>query len=122
MPPPQPVLQAEGLTKHYGQVHALEGADFTAYPGEVVALIGDNGAGKSTLVKLLAGAHDPSSGEILVEGAARVLSPPAEAQRLGIETVYQDLSLIGSFTAAENFFLGRELAWGAGPRWLARCP
>jgi ABC-type sugar transport system ATPase subunit len=66
-------------------------------------------------VKILSGAYEPTSGEILIEGARCAVAPPAHAQRLGIETVYQDLALIGSFTAAENFFLGRELARGKGP-------
>jgi ABC-type sugar transport system ATPase subunit len=118
-----PLIELRGVGKAFGAVEALRNVSLELRRGDVVGLVGDNGAGKSTLVKMLAGAHDPTSGAILLEGAPAVLSPPAEAQRLGIETVYQDLSLIGSFTATENFFLGRELCWGRGPRlvrWMRR--
>ncbi|GIH13826.1 ATP-binding cassette domain-containing protein [Rugosimonospora africana] len=108
----EPLLEARGLTKRYGQVQALQGADFTAYPGEVVALIGDNGAGKSTLVKALSGALRPDGGDILLEGRAVHLDSPLDAQRLGIETVYQDLALAPDLDAAANLHLGRELYFG----------
>lgn len=108
----EPLLEARGLTKRYGQVQALQGADFTAYPGEVVALIGDNGAGKSTLVKALSGALRPDGGEILLDGRVVHLDSPLSAQRLGIETVYQDLALAPDLDAAANLHLGRELYLG----------
>jgi len=104
-----PILEARGLVKTYGHVQALRGANFTAYPGEVVALIGDNGAGKSTLVKCLAGAAQPDSGEILFAGETVRLSNPHDSQELGIETVYQDLALAPDLDGAGNVFLGREL-------------
>ena len=85
------------------------------YTRDIVGLVGDNGAGKSTLIKILSGALAATYGEIEVEGRPVTLAPPAEAQRLGVETVYQDLSLISGFTAAENVFLGRELSSGRGP-------
>ncbi len=103
-----PLLEARGLTLRYGHVHALRDANFTVYPGEICALIGDNGAGKSTLVKILSGASRPDSGEILLEGRACALSSPVAAQRLGIATVYQDLALAPDLPAADNLFLGRE--------------
>jgi simple sugar transport system ATP-binding protein len=106
-----PLLEARSLVKHYGSVLALDGASFTAYPGEVVALIGDNGAGKSTLVKILSGAGRPDSGQILVEGKPVSLSSPLDARRHGIETVYQDLALAPDLDAAANLHLGRELYW-----------
>jgi simple sugar transport system ATP-binding protein len=105
----QPVLEARKLTKHYGHVLALDEADFTAFPGEVVALIGDNGAGKSTLVKTLAGAIRPDQGEILVDGAPVHLASPLDARGYGIEAVYQDLALAPDLDSAANLFLGREL-------------
>ena len=104
-----PLLEARGVTRRFGHVQALRGAAFTAYAGEVVALIGDNGAGKSTLVKTLAGALRPDSGQILLDGRPVHLSDPVTAQRLGIETVYQDLALAHDLDAAANLFLGREL-------------
>jgi simple sugar transport system ATP-binding protein len=105
----QPVLEARKLTKHYGHVLALDEADFTALPGEVVALIGDNGAGKSTLVKTLVGAIRPDQGEILVDGTPVHLASPIDARGYGIEAVYQDLALAPDLDSAANLFLGREL-------------
>jgi ABC-type sugar transport system ATPase subunit len=93
----------------------LENVSFDLYPGDILGLVGDNGAGKSTLIKILSGAHEPTSGDIEFEGKATSLAPPVQAQRLGIETVYQDLSLVSAFTAAENVYLGRELSLGRGP-------
>ena len=104
-----PALEARGVTKHYGHVLALDGADFSAFPGEVVALIGDNGAGKSTLVKTLVGAIRPDRGEILVDGEAVQLTSPLDARRHGIEAVYQDLALAPDLDAAANLHLGREI-------------
>jgi simple sugar transport system ATP-binding protein len=106
-----PLLEARSLVKHYGSVLALDGASFTAYPGEVTALIGDNGAGKSTLVKILSGAARPDSGQILVDGQPVSMSSPLDARRHGIETVYQDLALAPDLDAAANLHLGRELYW-----------
>jgi ABC-type sugar transport system ATPase subunit len=110
------LVTLRAISRSYGGLRALDRVDLDVERGDVIGLVGDNGAGKSTLIKILAGATEPSSGEILLEGAAASLAPPARAQALGIETVYQDLSLIGTFTATENFFLGRELAIGRGPR------
>jgi ABC-type sugar transport system ATPase subunit len=110
-----PMLRLVGISKRFGGLTALDNVSLELAKGDIVGLVGDNGAGKSTLIKILSGAHDPTSGSIFLEGRAQGLSPPAQAQRLGIETVYQELSLIGSFTAAENFFLGREMAIGGGP-------
>jgi simple sugar transport system ATP-binding protein len=95
---PEPLLEARGIVKSFGRVRALRGANFTVFPNEVVALVGDNGAGKSTLVKTLAGVHQPDEGEILLD-----------ARRLGIETVYQDLALAAELDAGANMFLGREI-------------
>jgi simple sugar transport system ATP-binding protein len=107
--PAVPLLEARGLVKHYGSVQALDGASFSAYPGEVVALIGDNGAGKSTLVKTLSGVIRPDRGQILVSGTPVSLSSPIDARAHGIETVYQDLALAPDLDAAANLHLGREI-------------
>lgn len=104
-----PLLTAHRITKRYGHVEALRGAEFDVYAGEVVALVGDNGAGKSTLVKVLAGAIQPDSGKILLNGRPTLFSSPADARALGIETVYQDLALAPDLDIAANLFLGREL-------------
>jgi simple sugar transport system ATP-binding protein len=106
---PVPLLEARGVSRRFGHVQALDGADFTVYPGEICALIGDNGAGKSTLVKILSGADTPDSGELLLDGEPVSIPSPIEAQQLGIATVYQDLALAPELAAARNLFLGREV-------------
>jgi simple sugar transport system ATP-binding protein len=105
----EPLLEARQIVKNFGRVHALRGANFTVFPQEVVALVGDNGAGKSTLVKSLVGVHPPDSGEILFEGREVHIHTPNEARDLGIETVYQDLSLAEEIDPAANMYLGREI-------------
>jgi fructose transport system ATP-binding protein len=114
---PQIVMQAQGLVKRYGQVTALDGADFELRAGEILAVIGDNGAGKSSLIKALSGAVVPDEGEIRLDGQAIRFKSPIEARRAGIETVYQDLAVAPAMTIAENLFLGRELR---RPGWLGR--
>jgi simple sugar transport system ATP-binding protein len=105
----EPVLEAREIVKSFGRVHALRGVNFTVYPQEVVALVGDNGAGKSTLVKTLAGVHPADEGEILFEGRPVTIHSPLDARALGIETVYQDLALAAELDPASNLFLGREI-------------
>ncbi len=104
-----PVLEARSLTKRYGRVVALDGADLDLQQGEILAVIGDNGAGKSTLIKALCGAVVPDSGEILLEGRPVHFRSPIEARKAGIEAVYQDLALSPALSIADNMFLGREL-------------
>jgi fructose transport system ATP-binding protein len=111
MSQPQPILEARGLVKRFGQVVALDGADFELYPGEIVAIIGDNGAGKSTLIKSLSGALQPDDGEIRLDGERVRFRSPGEARSAGIETVYQDLAVAPSLDIASNIFLGREARW-----------
>jgi fructose transport system ATP-binding protein len=103
-----PLLEARGLVKRYGQVVALNGADFELYPGEILAIIGDNGAGKSTLIKALSGALQPDEGEVRLDGEHVHFRSPRDARRAGIETVYQDLAVAPSLDIATNIFLGRE--------------
>jgi fructose transport system ATP-binding protein len=114
---PHIVMQAQGLVKRYGQVTALDGADFELRAGEILAVIGDNGAGKSSLIKALSGAVVPDEGEIRLDGQTIHFKSPIEARRAGIETVYQDLAVAPAMTIAENLFLGRELR---RPGWLGR--
>jgi fructose transport system ATP-binding protein len=118
MKPPL-VLEAKNLVKRYGQVTALDGADFELRAGEILAVIGDNGAGKSSLIKALSGATVPDSGEILLDGRPVHFRSPSDARRAGIETVYQELAVAPAMTIAENLFLGRELTrFGALGRLL----
>ena len=104
-----PILEFRGIHKWFGGLHALDDISFTIRPGESVGLVGDNGAGKSTLLKTISGVHEPEDGDILVEGQRVDMKSPADARKNGIETVYQDLALVGRFSIWENFFLGREL-------------
>jgi fructose transport system ATP-binding protein len=103
------VMQAKGLVKRYGQVTAIDGADFELRAGEILAVIGDNGAGKSSLIKCLSGATIPDAGEIWLDGKPVHFKSPIDARLAGIETVYQDLAVAPAMTIAENLFLGREL-------------
>ncbi len=104
-----PLLEARGLVKRYGSVQALDGASFSAYPGEVVGLMGDNGAGKSTLIKVLSGVETADGGEVLHNGRPIRLASPQDARDLGIGTVFQDLALAPELDAPANLYLGREL-------------
>ncbi len=106
--PRAPVLEARGIDKHFGPVHALKNVDFAVYPGEIVALIGDNGAGKSTLINVLTGVIPFDAGEIVFDGQTVRFASPHEAREHGIETVYQDLAVAPHRDAVANIFLGRE--------------
>ncbi|HEU0027735.1 MAG TPA: ATP-binding cassette domain-containing protein [Ktedonobacterales bacterium] len=111
-----PALQLKNISKSFGAVQALRDVDFEVYSGEVVGLVGDNGAGKSTLVKTIAGVNTPDTGEIIVNGQRVHIGTPADATKLGIETVYQDLALCDNLDVVNNLYLGREATGvGAGP-------
>ena len=102
------ILETRDLTKHYGGVHALEGADFILRKGEHVAIMGDNGAGKSTFVRQITGVEKPTRGEIVFDGQARQFDGPLDAREAGIETVFQTLALADELNVPDNLFLGRE--------------
>ncbi len=115
------VLSLRGITKHFGAIEALCGVDLELQHGEVLGLMGDNGAGKSTLVKIIAGSHAPSEGEMHLDDVPVRFSRPGEARAAGIELVHQDLALCDNLSAALNVFLGRELVRKIGPfRFLDR--
>ena len=103
------VLRLDKISKNFGAIKALTEVDLSLDPGEVLGLMGDNGAGKSTLVKIIAGTIQPDSGRLLFEGRPVAIDSPAAAKRLGIETVYQDLSICPNMDVVANFFMGREL-------------
>lgn len=105
----EPLLKLDNITKTFGAVRALNGIDFELREREVLALIGDNGAGKSTLVKVIAGALIPDGGTIRFNGETVRIRNPEDARALGIETVYQDLSLFNQSDVAENIYSGREI-------------
>jgi ABC-type sugar transport system ATPase subunit len=106
-----------GATKRFGAVVGLDDVDLDVRGGEVLALLGDNGAGKSTLIKCLSGALRLDRGTIEMDGRRVTVNSPADAQALGIETVYQDLALFDNLKPADNFYAGRERAT---PTWLPR--
>jgi ABC-type sugar transport system ATPase subunit len=100
------VLEMNGIGKTFPGVKALEGVNLTVREGQVHALLGENGAGKSTLIKILSGAYTRDEGEILVDGEPADIKVPADAERLGISTIYQEFNLAPNMTIAENIFLG----------------
>lgn len=108
------VLQARGVSKHFGHVVALDNCDFDLRPGEILAVIGDNGAGKSTLIKSLTGAILPDSGKIRLNGETVHFHSPLDARLAGIETVYQELAVAPALDITQNLYLGREMRH-AGP-------
>jgi simple sugar transport system ATP-binding protein len=103
-----PLLSARNVSKHFPGVRALDGVDFTVNGGEIHGLMGENGAGKSTLIKVLTGVYRRDGGEILLSGRPIDPRSPAEAQRFGISTVYQEVNLIPFLSVAENISLGRQ--------------
>ncbi|MGN6240390.1 MAG: sugar ABC transporter ATP-binding protein [Cellulosimicrobium cellulans] len=108
--PPQPLLQMQGIVKVFPGARALDGVDLEILPGEVHCLLGQNGAGKSTLIKVLAGAHQPTEGQILLDGEPITISDPVAALRHGVATMYQELDVVDGLTVAENVYLGHELS------------
>ena len=106
--PDEIVLQANGIAKRYPGTVALDAINFRAYRGKVNVVIGENGAGKSTLMRILAGVEAPDEGELLLDGAAVVISSPRDAARYGIAIVHQELSVLPNLDIAENVFAGRE--------------
>lgn len=103
------ILETRDLTKHYGGVHALEGANFKLQKGEHVAIMGDNGAGKSTFVRQITGVEQRTRGDILFEGKPVHFAGPLDAREAGIETVFQTLALADDLDVPDNIFLGREM-------------
>jgi ABC-type sugar transport system ATPase subunit len=116
MPMSDPLLRIEAINKSFGAVVALQDVTLQIAKGEITGLVGDNGAGKSTLVKIISGVLAPDSGSVEFEGRPVHFTSPAQARAQGIETVYQDLALVGNLAVWANLYLGRELTHG--PRLL----
>ena len=108
-------IEMKGISKSFGNVVALKDVSITLNSSEVLGLLGDNGAGKSTLMKVLSGLYNPSEGSIYFEGKEVFFSSPRDSQDLGIEMVYQDLSLAENLPIGDNIFLGREPTRSFGP-------
>ena len=101
------VLQMKNIHKSFPGVRALQGVDFTLRKGEVHALMGENGAGKSTLIKVLTGVYSKDEGQISIEGKEVAIHSPQEAQKNGVSTVYQEITLCPNLSVAENMYIGR---------------
>jgi ribose transport system ATP-binding protein len=120
---PTLLLEAEGISKSFPGVQALDGVGFDLRHGEVLALVGENGAGKSTLMKLLAGIHVPDSGSFRLDGRDFRAQNPRHAQEMGISIIHQEFNLMPDLTVAQNIFIGREprrAGWLVDNRALAR--
>ncbi|MFC8801566.1 sugar ABC transporter ATP-binding protein [Promicromonospora sp. NPDC057138] len=115
-PAERPLLRMRGIVKQFPGARALDGVDLDVRPGEVHCLLGQNGAGKSTLIKILAGAHQPTAGEVLLDEEPVTIADPVAALKLGIATIYQELDVVDGLTVAENIYLGHELARGGVTR------
>jgi simple sugar transport system ATP-binding protein len=107
-----PAIEVRNVSKKFGSVTALSDVSLHVNKGEVLGLIGDNGAGKSTLVKILNGFHQPTAGELLLDGVPTKLSGVADARAHGIETVFQDLALINTLPVYMNLHLNKEPRFG----------
>lgn len=103
------ILEMRNIHKSFPGVRALQGVDFTLCEGEIHALMGENGAGKSTLIKVLTGVYGKDEGQIFLKGMekAAVIRSPQDAQKLGISTVYQEITLCPNLSVAENMYIGR---------------
>jgi ABC-type sugar transport system ATPase subunit len=104
----EPILVAQGISKQFPGVRALDEVDFDLVPGEVHALVGENGAGKSTLIKIFGGLLQPTSGSLLLNGKPVQFENPLQSQSAGISVITQEFNLVPQLTVAENIFLGRE--------------
>ena len=109
------ILEAKNVSKFFGTITALKDTNLSLRSGEVLGVVGDNGAGKSTLMKVISGLYNPSEGSIYFEGKEVFFSSPRDSQNLGIEMVYQDLSLAENLPIGDNIFLGREPTRSFGP-------
>ena len=102
------LIKCSGISKWYGNLHALKDMDMTINKGEVIGLIGDNGAGKSTLIKIMCGVHKLDKGDLYFEGKRVSIENPKSAMKLGIETIHQYSTMFFEMSIANNVFIGRE--------------
>lgn len=108
------ILSARNISKVYGSTQALKGVNFDIRRGEVTTLFGENGAGKSTLMKILSGVITPSSGEIILDGKAKVFSSASDARNNGVSIIHQELNLAPNMNVRDNIFIGREIMKAGG--------
>ena len=104
------LLEMKGICKSFAGVHALDHVNFQVRPGKVICLAGENGCGKSTLVKIISGVYTRDEGGVFFEGQPITKITPAEATRLGIQVIYQDLSIFPNLTVMENLAINSEIS------------
>jgi simple sugar transport system ATP-binding protein len=113
---PEPVLALENVSKRFGGTVALDRLDWSVDPGEIHCLVGENGSGKSTLIKIVAGVHKPDAGaRIRLGGATHASLTPHQAKALGVQVIYQDLSLFPNLTVAENIAIDQDIGAALKP-------
>ena len=100
-------MEMKNISKHFSGVKALDKIQFDLRKGEIHSLLGENGAGKSTMIKILAGIHTPTEGQIFINGKEVKIEKVSDAKELGISVIHQELSLVPYMTVAENIYLGR---------------
>lgn len=111
----QPLLSLTNINKSFGTTDVLTDINLAVQPGEVLCLLGDNGAGKSTLIKILSGFHEPTSGEMHIDGQLVAFKSPRDASDRGIATVHQFGGTFPLMTIGRSFFVGAEPTKGWGP-------
>lgn len=108
------VLAARNVEKSFGAVHALKGVNFDVHRGQVTTLFGENGAGKSTLMRILSGVHQPTNGQLILDGEPVTFHSTVDARERGISIIHQELSLAPNMNVRDNIFLGREIIGRTG--------
>lgn len=103
------LLEVKEVSKHFGGVRALDGVSLTIKKGEIHCLVGENGCGKSTLIKVISGFYKPDGGEIVFDGKTYSSLSINQSIQLGIQVIYQDMSIFPNLTVAENIALNFEL-------------
>ena len=103
------ILELKNITKRFPGVLALNDVSFDLKRGEVHALVGENGAGKSTLIKIITGAHEPTDGEMILDGHVITKNDPIKSQKNGVATIYQELNLMPAMSVMDNVFMGQEM-------------
>lgn len=101
----QPVLALQGVSKRFGPVVALADMSLTLFPGEVHAIVGENGAGKSTMIKIMTGVHQPTTGQVLVNGSPAVFPGTRAAREAGVAAIFQEPMVFPDLDVAENIFI-----------------
>ncbi|WP_372802782.1 sugar ABC transporter ATP-binding protein [Paracoccus seriniphilus] len=108
----EPLIELRNISKRFGGVRALDDVSLSIRPGEIHCLAGENGSGKSTIIKVMSGIYTPEAGEILVDGQPVGHLDPIQAVQKGVQVIYQDFSLFGNLTVAENLALNTYVLEG----------